>query len=156
METKEHLTLQQLRAAAQAGGVSEVTLEAAGAEFQVAVSTQAGGKATLVTTRDRKPRRFGSLDKAAQLLHELGIQCATLDVSHWDPDAERGRRRRPDRAEALKRAHEAADYDRWFRAKVEEALAEADDPNIVWTPHEQVMAELDEIIARAQRRHRAG
>ena len=47
-----------------------------------------------------------------------------------------GRRARPDRAEALKRAHEAAAYDRWFRSQVQVAL---DDPrpNI---PHEEVSA----------------
>jgi antitoxin component of RelBE/YafQ-DinJ toxin-antitoxin module len=32
-----------------------------------------------------------------------------------------------------------ASYDAWFRAEVEEALREADDPNTVWIPHEEVM-----------------
>lgn len=35
-----------------------------------------------------------------------------------------------------------AEYDRWFRAKVQAAL---DDPRPA-IPHEQVMAEMDEII----------
>lgn len=34
-------------------------------------------------------------------------------------------------------------YDRWFRAQVEEALREADDPNAVWVPHEEVVADWD-------------
>lgn len=43
---------------------------------------------------------------------------------------------------------QAASYDRWFRAKVQASL---DDPrpNI---PHDQVMGEMDEIIAAAERR----
>lgn len=42
----------------------------------------------------------------------------------------------------------AADYDRWFRTQVEASLADTR-PSI---PHEQVMAEMDDIIARAERR----
>lgn len=38
---------------------------------------------------------------------------------------------------------EAADYDAWFRAKVERALADPRPP----VPHEEVMAELRAIIA---------
>ena len=47
-----------------------------------------------------------------------------------------GRRARPDRAEVLKRAHEAAAYDRWFRSQVQVAL---DDPRPS-IPHEEVSA----------------
>ncbi len=42
----------------------------------------------------------------------------------------------------------AVDYDRWFRAQVEASLADTR-PSI---PHDQVMAEMDDIIARAERR----
>ncbi len=46
------------------------------------------------------------------------------------------RRTRPDRAAALKRAHEAAAYDKWFRSQVQEAL---DDPR-PGIPHAEVSA----------------
>lgn len=39
---------------------------------------------------------------------------------------------------------QAASYDRWFRAQVQEAI---DDPRPS-IPHDQVMAEMREIIAR--------
>lgn len=43
---------------------------------------------------------------------------------------------------------QAASYDRWFRAKVQASL---DDPRPS-IPHDQVMGEMDEIIAAAERR----
>jgi hypothetical protein len=48
----------------------------------------------------------------------------------------------------MKRAHEAAAHDRWFRAQVEEGLREADEPGAVTLPHEQVMAEMKAAIER--------
>lgn len=45
---------------------------------------------------------------------------------------------------------EAEAYDRWFRAKVEKSLA---DPRL-GIPHDQVMAEVDTIIAVAEQRRR--
>lgn len=35
-------------------------------------------------------------------------------------------------------------YDEWFRRQVQEALVEADDPNTVWVPHEEVMRDWEE------------
>ncbi len=35
----------------------------------------------------------------------------------------------------------ARDHDAWFRAEVEQALREADDPATVFVPHEEVKAE---------------
>ena len=61
--------------------------------------------------------------------------------------------KRPDRAEALKRAHEAAEHDAWFREQVRSALDEADRSGAVFVPHAVVMADLkahlDGIAARA-------
>lgn len=45
---------------------------------------------------------------------------------------------------------QAADYDRWFRAKVQESI---DDPRPS-IPHDQVMAEMEAIIAEAEAKHR--
>ena len=43
---------------------------------------------------------------------------------------------------------QAESHDQWFRAKVEAALKD-ERPGI---PHDQVMAEMDEIIARARKK----
>ena len=45
---------------------------------------------------------------------------------------------------------EAESYDRWFRAKVKKSL----DDTRPCIPHDQVMAEMDAIIAAAEERHR--
>ena len=55
---------------------------------------------------------------------------------------EKSEHKRPDRAETLKRVHEAAEHDAWFREQVQLALDEADQPDAVFIPHEVVMAEL--------------
>ena len=44
-------------------------------------------------------------------------------------------------------ADEAQAYDRWFRAQVQASL---DDPRPS-VPHDQVMAEIDQVIAEAER-----
>jgi len=44
---------------------------------------------------------------------------------------------------------QAASHDRWFRAQVQASL---DDPRPS-IPHDQVMAEMDALIAEAEKRH---
>jgi hypothetical protein len=51
-------------------------------------------------------------------------------------DHEHARRARPDRAEALKLAHAAIAYDKWFRSQVQAAF---DDPRPS-IPHEEISA----------------
>lgn len=47
---------------------------------------------------------------------------------------------------------QAASYDRWFRAKVQASL---DDPSPC-VPHDEVMAEVEAIIAEAEAEKRRG
>ena len=140
------LSLDQLRAATEAGGISSVTLKAEGGAFVVAFATRNGDDGLLVTTRARQPRRFNDLRKAMVLRREMGIVSMQVDATHWNPDEAAAGTPRPDRSEALKRAHEAAAHDRWFRAQVDEALREVDDPETVRIPHEQVMADMKAAI----------
>jgi hypothetical protein len=49
--------------------------------------------------------------------------------------------------ESTEAAEAAEAYDRWFRSKVEAALADTR-PTI---PHDQVLAKMDAVIAAAQR-----
>lgn len=46
---------------------------------------------------------------------------------------------------------EAEAYDKWFREKVRRSMADTR-PRI---PHDQVMAEMEEIILAAERRHKS-
>lgn len=148
------LSLDQLRAATRAGGIASVTLKAQGREFVVAVATQSGGDGLLVKTRTKEPRRFADPRKAMLLLREIGITSVQVDSTLWNPDEAASRSPRPDRSEAMKRAHEAAAHDRWFRSEVEDGLREADDPATVRAPHEDVMVEMRTVIDRAAEKSR--
>jgi hypothetical protein len=41
-------------------------------------------------------------------------------------------------------------YDDWLQRHSDEAAREANDPNTVWVPHEQVMKELDALQEKWQ------
>lgn len=43
-------------------------------------------------------------------------------------------------------------YEAWFRAEVEEALREADDPNTVWIPQKEVCRRLERFRAECEER----
>ncbi|QFY42861.1 hypothetical protein F6R98_09750 [Candidatus Methylospira mobilis] len=45
-------------------------------------------------------------------------------------------------SEHMKKAHEAAEYDKWFREQVELAIKEADAPDAVWISHEEVKKDM--------------
>jgi predicted transcriptional regulator len=47
---------------------------------------------------------------------------------------------------------EAQAHDRWLRAEVDAALREADAPGAVFVPHDEVMAEMEVIIRKAELR----
>ena len=136
------LTLEQLRATTDAGGVAGVTLKAQGGTFYVRVDTRNGGEAILAKARSSEPRGFGNPAQALTLLRGLGLNVGSFDVKDWNPYDKETTRTRPDRAEALKRTHEAAEHDKWFRVQVEQGLAEADDPNTEWVPHDVVKDDM--------------
>ena len=118
---------------------------------------QKGGWAVLVrygaleravaAQRARTPRLWRNLATAAAYVREeLGLARFEVDAQAHEPDV--GARRRPDQAERMKQRHEAAEHDAWFRAEVEKGIARADSPDAKWIPHEEVMATLDQRIAR--------
>jgi len=144
----QHLTLEQFRATHNAGGVLAVTLKAEGAAFEMEIETRRG-PARLVKARDRdEARRFLDPRKALLLLREIGIQEAHIDSARWRPDVqERERKPRPDRAEAMKAAHEALSHTDWLRDKIARSVADPR-PSI---PHEQVMNEAQAVIDRKRK-----
>lgn len=71
---------------------------------------------------------------------------AALHISRMKtPERER---RAPIKRRQMKRVHEAAAHDRWFRAQVAESLREADDPATAMIAHERVMAEMKAAVDR--------
>lgn len=106
----------------------------------------------LSATRSKKIRTFKKLETLVAYLKEIGISRFDVDATQYDP-ATVQTYTRPDRAEAMRKAHEAVEHDKWFREQVELGLKEADDPNAVWVPHEEVVADMqrqrESLLARS-------
>ena len=132
------ITLEQLRATADAGGVTGVTLKGQGGGFFVEIATRSGQDAVLTKARSKEPRRFGNPTSALVMLRDLGLAIAKLDVTNWDPSQKDMTRSRQSRAEALRDAHEAAAYNSWLAAEIADSL-EDERPSV---PHEEVMARM--------------
>jgi hypothetical protein len=147
----QSMTLEQLRAAASAGGVTGVTLKGQGGGFFVEIATRSGQDAFLVKARTTEPRRFGNPASALIVLRDVGIAVAQIDATDWDPDRKDMTRSRQSRAAAMRGAHQAAAYNQWLAGEIQAAI---DDPrpNI---PHDEVMAEMDADIAALPKKKRA-
>lgn len=94
--------------------------------------------------RSDRPRVWRSLDRCVEYLRtELHLaRFDLLDATHFSPMSLEGNKSREAAAERLRRTHEAAAHDKWFREQVEQALKEADDPITEWVPHEAVKADM--------------
>ncbi|EIX3165363.1 hypothetical protein MKB28_005517, partial [Salmonella enterica] len=64
------------------------------------------------------------LETLVSYLKDVGIAQFDVDASNYSPESQNSNTR-PDRSEALKRAHEAVAYDAWFREQVQASI---DDP----------------------------
>lgn len=147
----QSITLEQLRATANAGGVVGVTLKGQGSGFFMEIATRSGQNTILAKARSTEPRRFGSPSSALTVLREIGIAVAQLDATNWDPDIKEVTQSRDNRSQAMRKAHEAAAYNHWLAAEIQESI---DDPrpNI---SHDEVMAEMDADIEALQKKKRA-
>ena len=148
-ETIDHVTLSRL---AEAGAVraAHVVGQAGGWALSVKYGM---AERFLAAQRSGKLRLFRKLETVTAYLKTLGISRFDVDASGYDAAEAKTRHKRPDRAEALKRAHEAAEHDAWFRGQVQSALDDADRPGAVFIPHAAAMADLkahlDGLAARA-------
>jgi hypothetical protein len=133
-QTIDHLTLSRL---VEAGAVraAHVIGQAGGWALSIKYGV---AERFLAAQRSGKLRLFRKLETVMLYLKELGISNFDVDASGYDAEVAKTHHKRPDRAEALKRAHEAAEHDAWFRGQVQIALDEADKPEAVFIPHEQV------------------
>ncbi|MDD5581013.1 MAG: hypothetical protein PHY16_17295 [Methylobacter sp.] len=84
----------------------------------------------LSATRSKKIRTFKKLETLVAYLKEIGISRFDVDATQYDPTTVQTYTR-PDRAEAMRQAHEAVAHDHWFREQVILSLKEADDPATV-------------------------
>lgn len=147
------MTLEQLRATVSAGGVVGVTLKGQGSGFFMEIATRSGQDAILAKARSTEPRRFGSPGSALIVLRDIGIAVAQLDATNWNPDQKESTQSRQSRAQAMRKAHQAAAYNQWLASEIQAAI---DDPRAS-IPHDEVMAELaaDTAALPAVRKKRA-
>jgi hypothetical protein len=119
-ETIDHSTLARL---AEAGAVKGAHIVGHSGGWSVLVKS---GKTerSLAAQRSRRVRLFRRLETLVAYLKDMGIARFEVDAANYDPNPATATRR-PDRAEALKRAHEAAAHDVWFREQVQASI---DDP----------------------------
>jgi len=142
--TIDHTTLAQL---AGAGAIDKTLVVGQTGGWSIVVRY---GKSEhpLAAQRSRQIRLFKKMETLVSYLRDVGI--SQFDVDARDYAAEPAKR--PDRADALKRAHEAAEHDRWFREQVQIGLREADDPNTVWISNEEMEKEWEEMRAELEGR----
>lgn len=144
----QSMTLEQLRTASDAGGVAGVTLKGQGGVFFVQIATKNGAGAVLAKARSSEPRRFGNPAAALNVLREVGITIGHFDASEWNPAERDPAPGTSSRAEALRKAHQAAAYSEWLATEIQDAIDDSR-PNF---SHDDVMAEIEADIAAVEAR----
>ena len=132
-------TLEQARSAASSGGVLSANLRPMGSMFMLEFETR-NGPVTLIAAVSKEIRRFGNPAKAFEIVRDLGLEGGHFSVAQWRPE-ERSldRPTRPDKAAALKAAHQAAGLKR----VLDERISLADAPDAIWHDAEDVFAEME-------------
>jgi hypothetical protein len=145
------MTIEQLRAASNAGGVSGVTLKGEGGAFLVQIETLSGSGAVLSKARSTEPRRFGNPLAALNVLRDVGITVGQFDASEYNPSDKEPDAGNRGRANAMREAHEAVAYNQWLAAEIQASI---DDPRPN-SLHDEVMAEMDADLDALPKKNRA-
>ena len=132
-ETIDHSTLEHLAGAGAIRGASVI-----GQPGGWGVVFQYGSTERALAVKRGQVRIFKKFDTLASYLKQIGIDQFRTDTRQFDPTVTIVRR--ADTSERMKRAHEAAAHDTWFRAQVEQGIKEADDPSTQWVSNEAVKA----------------
>ncbi|MDB5992202.1 MAG: putative addiction module antitoxin, RelB/DinJ family [Herbaspirillum sp.] len=140
-ETIDHTTLTKL---AEAGVVRSAHVVGQAGGWGILVKYGMTERA-LAAQRSQQVRLFRRLETLVEYLKSIGIPRFDVDAVNYDPEG-LTRYKRPDRAEAMKNAHEAAAYDKWLKSEIQEAIDD-DSPTI---PHDKVMRDVRAVIKRAR------
>jgi hypothetical protein len=137
--------LATLRELVEAGSVRSAAI--VGLPGGYAVQVRYGQTDRALAARTGDVRIFSKIDGAAKTLRGIGMVKAELDISGYSPSSVLSKRR-PDRTQALRDAHQAAQHDKWFRNQVELAVVEADSPNAIWHEQDAMFDALELEVAR--------
>lgn len=146
-ETIDHTTLSRL---AEAGAVRSAHIVGQNGGWGILVKYGMTERA-LAAQRSHQVRIFRKLETLVSYLKGVGIARFDVDAANYDPVSLKGARSRPDRSEAMKSAHQAAAYDKWLKAEIQEAIDDTS-PTI---PHAQVMADIQALLDNKKKQHAA-
>lgn len=133
-DTIDHVTLQHLVEAGAVRGADVI-----GQPGGWGVVIKYGMTERALAVRRGAVRVFRHLETLVTYLKDLGISQFNVNAANYDP-ATSAKTTRPDAAERMKRAHEAAEHDKWFREQVEEGIRLANDPKTVLVSNDEVKA----------------
>jgi len=131
-DTIDHVTLERL---VEAGAVRGADVIGQPGGWGVVIKYGMAERA--LSVRRGAVRVFRKLETLVNYLREIGITQFTVNAANYDPAATT-RPGRPDTSARMKRAHDAAEHDKWFREQVEEGIRQANDPNTVWVSNDEV------------------
>jgi hypothetical protein len=133
-ETIDHSTLSKL---IEAGSIRSAEVVGQPGGWSVVVNY--GMTQRALAARRGEVRLFRRFETLAEYLKGIGYVKLTVNTADFDKTAPKPRTR-PDAAQQLRRAHQAAAYDTWFREQVGQAIQEADDPSTPWVSGAEVSA----------------
>ena len=133
-ETIDQATLVNL---VQAGAIHDANVIGQQGGWEVVV--RYGKVRRALAIKAGKIRIFRKLDTLDSFLRGIGLLQYQVDASQFDPA--KAQRTNAAAALRLRRAHEAAAYDKWFSAEIDQAIKEVDDPATQWVSNEAVKAE---------------
>jgi hypothetical protein len=136
-ETLDHTTLTKL---AEAGAVRSAHIVGQPGGWGILVKYGMAERA-LAAQRSQQVRIFRKFETLVGYLKGVGIVRFDVDAVNWDADSLNARTR-PDTSAAMKKAHEAAAYDKWLRDEVQEAIDDTS-PTI---PHDEVVRNVRAAI----------
>jgi len=140
-ETIDHATLSKL---AEAGVVRSAHVVGQAGGWGILVKYGMTERA-LAAQRSHRIRIFRKLDTLVGYLKGIGIPRFEVDAINYDATGG-NTYKRPDRAAAMKDAHEAAAYTKWLKAEIQEAIDDTS-PTIA---HDEVMRGVRAVIKRAR------
>lgn len=145
-DTLDHGTLKKL---VKSGAISDAALVAEPAGW--AVVLQVNRSQFPLAVKTGQIRRWSKADSAVKYLSQVGIHQFHCDARQFEA-ASQSHTRRPDASKKLQEAHQALEYDRWFREKVAEGQADVEAGRV--KDHAEVMAaardRLESRIAAAR------
>lgn len=104
----KQLSLAGARTLVDGGAVTSVELVGFPGGWTVRLHTR--GKPAILAAKRGGPREFATFEAAARVLKRLGVRMDALkvDASRWESAGLLSAKRRPDRSEALRKAHAAS------------------------------------------------